>query len=79
MHLPTLMQDDYDWAVIFLAAACVLDFFSGELVVGSKHIKLHIVHHNDMAAYWFWTLIKLLCTVMASTEALATYSDIKTI
>ena len=40
------MQSDYDGA-----AACVLDFFSGELV-GSKHKKLHIVHHDDMTAFF---------------------------
>ena len=45
MRLPTLMQGDYDWAATFLVGACVLDFFSGELDVGSKQTKLHIVHH----------------------------------
>ena len=52
MHLPTLMQSDYDWAATFTVGAWVLDFFSGELVVGSKHKKLHIVHHDDMAAFF---------------------------
>ena len=44
------MQGDYDRAATFLVGACVLDFFSGELVVGSKQTKLHIVHHDYMAA-----------------------------
>ena len=43
------MQGDYDWAATFLVGACVLDFFSVELV-GSKQTKLHVVHHDYMAA-----------------------------
>ena len=43
--LPTLIQGDYDWAASFLVGACVLDFSSGKLDVGSKQTKLHIVHH----------------------------------
>ena len=46
------MQSDYNWAATFTVGAWVLDFFSGELVVGSKHKKLHIVHHDDMAAFF---------------------------
>ena len=44
------MQGDYHWDATFLVGACVLDFFSGELVVGSKQTKLRIVHHDYMAA-----------------------------
>ena len=44
------MQGDYDWAATFIVGACVLDFLSGELIVGSKQTKLHIVHHDYMAA-----------------------------
>ena len=43
----TLMQSDYDWA-----AACVLDFFSDELVVGPEETKLRTVHYDDMAAFF---------------------------
>ena len=32
--------------------ACVLHFLSGELGVGSKVTKLHIVYHDDIAVYF---------------------------
>ena len=32
--------------------ACVLDFSSGELEIGSQMTKLHIVYHNDIAVYF---------------------------
>ena len=33
----------YDQAAVCSGAACVLDFFSGELDVGPEQAKLHIV------------------------------------
>ena len=52
MHLPTCRVIAYDWAAACSGTACVLDFFSDEVDVGSEWTKLHIVHYDDMTAYF---------------------------
>ena len=48
MHLPTCRVIAYDWVAACSGTACVLDFFSDELDVGSEQTKLHIVYHDQI-------------------------------